>query len=109
MVDSKQDFHSDQSPQHHVTAIPVYLAIFGSLMVLTALTIFVAFFDLGVFSTPIALLIAVVKATLVILWFMHVKDSTRLTWLVIIGSILFLAILFGLTLADFLSRFWILT
>lgn len=109
MVDSKETYHSDHDPKHHITPIPVYVAIFASLMVLTAITIIVAFFDLGVFGTPVAILIAVVKATLVILWFMHVKYSTRLTWLVVIGSFAFLVILFALTLSDYLTRFWILT
>ena len=109
MAHSKQEFQSTQDPKHHITPVPVYLTIFASLMVLTAITVIVAFFDLGVFSTPIAILIAVTKATLVILWFMHVKYSTRLTWVVVIGSVLFIFILFGLTLADYLSRFWILT
>ena len=109
MTHTKDDFHSHQDPMHHITPIPVYLAVFATLMVLTALTVFVAFFDLGAFGTPIAIAIAVVKATVVILWFMHVKYSSRLTWLVVVGSFFFLVILFGITLSDYLTRFWVLT
>jgi cytochrome c oxidase subunit IV len=104
-----EDFHSPQDPMHHVSPVSTYVAVFVALMVLTALTVVVAFFDFGVFSTPIAIAIAVAKATAVILWFMHVKYSSRLTWVVVIGSFLFLILLFGLTLADYLSRDWILT
>jgi cytochrome c oxidase subunit IV len=104
-----KDFQSPQDPMHHVSPVGTYVAVFVTLMVLTALTVIVAFFDFGIFSTPIAIAIAVAKATAVILWFMHVKYSTRLTWVVVIGSFLFLILLFGLTLADYLTRHWILT
>ncbi|MDX1582761.1 MAG: cytochrome C oxidase subunit IV family protein [Thermoanaerobaculia bacterium] len=98
------------TPAHwEITPVPVYLAVFATLMVLTALTIIVAFFDLGMFGTPVAIGIAVIKATCVILWFMHVKYSSKLTWVVVIGSAFFLLILFGITLSDYLTRFWILT
>ena len=58
----------------------------------------------GTFRGPIALLIAGIKAVLVILYFMHVKYSTRLTWVVVIASFFWLALLFVLTLTDYLSR-----
>jgi cytochrome c oxidase subunit 4 len=92
--------------QHHITPRKVYYAIFGSLLALTAITVWIAFIDLGVFNTPVALGIAGLKASLVILYFMHVRFSTRLTWVVIAASILWLAVLFVLTLADYISRGW---
>ena len=101
------DRHLD--PQHVVMPIRVYFVILGILVVLTALTVWVAFFDLGQFSTPLALLIATVKATAVILYFMHVRYSTKLTWIVVAASLLWLGVLFCLTLADFLTRHWALT
>lgn len=88
----------------HVTSIRVYLAVFLGLMVFTAVTVWVAFLDLGVFNNIAALAIAVVKATLVVLFFMHVAHSSRLSKLVVVGGFLWLLLLFGLTLADYVSR-----
>ena len=73
----------------HIVSRKVYFAIFGALMVGTAATVMVAFIDLGgQFNTIVALTVAVIKATLVVLYFMHVRYSSRLTW-VIVGSGLF--------------------
>lgn len=90
----------------HISPITTYLAIFGSLMVLTVTTVLVAFIDLGALNFPVAISIAILKATLVILFFMHVKYSSRLTKLICGTSFFFLIILFGLTLTDYLSRGW---
>ena len=75
-------------------------------MVLTVITVGVAFINLGVLNFPVALAIAVTKATLVILFFMHAKYSSRLTKLVVGGAFFFLGILLTLTLTDYLSRGW---
>jgi cytochrome c oxidase subunit 4 len=91
-------------PQHHVTSVATYIAVFVALMVLTAITVVVSQFNLGLLNTPVALGVATVKATLVILYFMHVRHATRLTWVVIIGSFLWVGVLFVLTFADYLSR-----
>jgi cytochrome c oxidase subunit 4 len=88
----------------HISPIGVYLAIFGALMVGTGLTVFAAFIDLGVFNFTVALTIAVVKATLVILFFMHVKYSSHLTKLTVAVGIFFLIILLALTMVDYMSR-----
>ncbi len=104
MADSHE--YSDHAPTHHVTSLPVYFGIFAALMILTMITVAVSRVDLGSLNTPIALAIAVVKATLVILFFMHVIHSTRLTWVVIISSLMWLALLFVLTFADFFTRDW---
>jgi cytochrome c oxidase subunit IV len=90
----------------HTSPTSSYYAIFGALMVLTAITVAVAFVDLGALNFPVALAIAITKATLVILFFMHVKYSSRLTKLVCGGAFFFLLILFGLTMTDYLSRGW---
>jgi cytochrome c oxidase subunit 4 len=88
----------------HISPKSTYYAIFGALMVLTAVTVGVAFINLGAFNFPVALAIAVTKATLVILFFMHVKYSSRLTKLFVGMAFFFLFILFGLTMTDYLSR-----
>lgn len=93
----------------HVVPVSVYLVIFGSLLVLTGLTTWVAFIPLGEWSflhTPVALAIAGVKATLVALWFMHVKYSVRLTWVFIAAGLVWLAILIFITGADYAGRGW---
>jgi cytochrome c oxidase subunit 4 len=90
----------------HISPASTYYAIFGSLMALTAVTVAAAFADLGLLNFPVALAIAIFKATLVVLFFMHVKYSSRLTKLICGGAFFFLLILFGLTLSDYLSRGW---
>jgi cytochrome c oxidase subunit 4 len=92
----------------HIVQRKVYYAIFAALMALTALTVFAANISFGneAIGTIIALTIAVTKATLVILYFMHVRYSSRLTWVVIASGFLWLAIMIGLTLSDVLTRGW---
>jgi cytochrome c oxidase subunit IV len=90
----------------HVVPLRVYYAIFAALMVGTALTVWVAFIDLGALNTPLALAIAITKATLVVLFFMHVKYSPKLTWLVVIGSVFWLSILLLMTFGDYMTRGW---
>ena len=90
----------------HVVPTRVYYLIFAILMVCTALTVGIAFVDLGPLNIVAALAIAVFKATLVVLFFMHVKYSTRLTWAVVVGSVFWLAILIVLTMGDYLTRPW---
>jgi cytochrome c oxidase subunit IV len=84
--------------------VRIYLTVFGLLMVLTATTVGVSFIDLGPFNTLVAILIAVTKMMLVILYFMHVRHSSRLTWAVIGGGFFWLALLLLLTLGDYLTR-----
>ena len=90
----------------HVAPKSLYVGIFLALMVLTGVTVGVAFIHLGRLNFPVALAIAIAKATLVILFFMHVKYSSRLTKMVVGMSFFFLSILFALTLTDYLSRGW---
>jgi cytochrome c oxidase subunit 4 len=92
----------------HIVSRKVYFAIFGALMVGTAATVAVAFIDLGgQLNTVLALTIAVIKATLVVLYFMHVRYSSRLTWVIVGSGLFWLGILFALTLSDYLSRGWL--
>jgi cytochrome c oxidase subunit IV len=90
----------------HIVPKSTYYAIFTALMVFTAITVGIAFVDLGPLNTVVALAIACTKATLVVLFFMHVKYSTRLTWAVVIGSVFWLGILLVLTMSDYLTRAW---
>jgi len=90
----------------HIVPRRVYFAIYGILLLCTYLTTQIAFIDLGALNTIAALTIAVVKAALVVLFFMHVRYSTRLTWLVVAGSVLWLGILLAMTMGDYLTRAW---
>jgi len=90
--------------EQHVTSVKMYLGVFLALMVGTALTVIAAKTDLGAWNDVVMLAIAVTKAVLVILFFMHVKYSTRLTALTAAGGFLFLGILLLYTLNDYLSR-----
>jgi cytochrome c oxidase subunit IV len=90
----------------HIVPTRIYYTIFAILMVFTAITVGVAFLDLGPLNTIVALSIAVLKAVLVVLFFMHVKYSTRLTWAVVVGSVFWLGIMLALTMGDYLTRGW---
>lgn len=87
-----------------ITSVKTYLLVFFGLMVLTAATVSVAFFHLGYFNDVVALTIAVVKACLVVLFFMHVRHSSPLSKLVVVAGFLWLVILIGLTLSDYYTR-----
>jgi cytochrome c oxidase subunit 4 len=93
----------------HVVSLRIYYAIFVTLMVLTALTVTAAEFDLGHLNVVVALTIAVVKATFVLLYFMHLRYSPRLTWLVVGVAMGWLLVLILLTIADPLTRTWLRT
>ena len=96
----------EHAPEHHITPLPVYFAVFAALSIGTLLTWCASTINLGWANTPIALVIATIKAVLVILFFMHLKYSTRLTWVVVIAAFLWLAMLFVLTFSDYLTRYW---
>ena len=91
----------------HILPKRTYYTIFAILILCTGLTVWVAFLDLGPFNTIAALTIAVFKASLVVLFFMHVKYSSRLTWLVVVSGFVFLAIMIGFTMSDVVSRGWL--
>ena len=88
----------------HVDTIKTYSAVWLTLLILTGVTTAVAYVDLGAFSVVVALTIAVVKMLLVALFFRHVRHSTKLTKLVLLGGLLWLGILLAFTLADVWTR-----
>ena len=88
----------------HIVPPKVYVGIFLSLMVLTAATVGAAYVNLGPFTIVIALAIASLKATLVVLYFMHARYSAKRTQLVIICAVFWLAIMLALTLSDYVTR-----
>jgi|SRR5215203_339709 len=92
---------------HHVAPLKVYYGVFAILMVGTALTVLVAFYDLGRLNNVMMLSIACIKAMFVILYFMHVRWSSRLTWVIVASGFFWLMILFTFTMSDYLSRGWL--
>jgi cytochrome c oxidase subunit 4 len=91
----------------HVAPKSLYYLVFLALLVGTAVTVAVAFLDLGAMNNVVMLTIACVKALLVILFFMHVRWGSRLTWLVVASGFFWLLILFSVTMTDFLTRGWV--
>jgi cytochrome c oxidase subunit 4 len=91
----------------HISSVKLYVGIWLALMAGTGLTVLAAFVNLGPFNTIVALTIATVKATLVVLFFMHVKYAhEKMTKLVIVTAIFFLFILLALSMADYGTRLW---
>jgi cytochrome c oxidase subunit 4 len=90
-----------------IVSLRVYVLVFAVLAILALVTYKVAFIDLGRMNTVIALAIAVGKAVLVALYFMHVRYSPRLTWAVIGGGLFWLGIMIVLVMSDYLTRSWL--
>ena len=90
--------------QTHIDSVKTYVFVLLSLLAATLITTLVAYVDLGPFSVVVALAIAVCKMLLVALFFMHIRHSTKLTRLVVVGGMLWLLILLTLTMTDFLTR-----
>jgi cytochrome c oxidase subunit 4 len=90
----------------HIAPASMYFAVFAALIVGTVLTVVAAKVDMGALNNVVMLLIACTKATLVILYFMHVRWSARLTWVVAMAGFFWLLLLFTI-LGDYISRGWI--
>ena len=91
----------------HVAPKGMYYLVFLALIVGTILTVLAASVDMGPLNNVVMLTIAVVKATLVVLFFMHVRWATRLTWVIAASGFFWLLILFGMGMSDYLTRGWI--
>ena len=91
---------------HKVVPPKVYLAVFASLLFFTALTVAASYIEMGVFNAVVALGIAVIKGTLVVLFFMHIRYSSRLTKLTISAGFFTFIVLITMTLTDYISRAW---
>jgi cytochrome c oxidase subunit IV len=90
----------------HIVGPKVYVSIFLALMVFTGLTVGAAFINLGPMNAVVALTIAVIKAVLVLLFFMHVRYSSKMVMVLIIAGVFWMGIMFVLTMSDYLSRLW---
>jgi cytochrome c oxidase subunit 4 len=91
----------------HVVPIGIYVFVFLGLMIGTGLTVFASYVDLGIWNTPVALAIAVSKASLVVLFFMHLKYGSRLQWVWVGAAIFFLLLLLSGTASDVLAHIYL--
>ena len=92
--------------EHHIVPLKIYFLIFFALMIGTSLTIAAAFVNMGFLNTPVALIIALIKTSLVILFFMHVKYSPKLIGLFAVAGFIWLSIMLSLTMQDYYTRGW---
>jgi cytochrome c oxidase subunit 4 len=102
MTDQKEMEES----QHHVVSPMIYLAVFITLLVFTGLTVAASFVEMGVFNPIVALAIGCIKAVIVVLFFMHVKYSSKLTKLTVFSGLFTFIVLIGMTLSDYFTRAW---
>ena len=92
----------------HIVPVRIYVTIFLVLLVGTALTVLAAFQDFPwYFNTIVAMTIAITKATFVVLYFMHVRYSIRLVWVIVASALFWMVIMFALTFSDYWTRGWI--
>jgi cytochrome c oxidase subunit IV len=99
----------DTEPTHHeehIVSPKVYGVIFGALLLGTAITVGASYLELGDFNVIVALAIACIKAVLVILFFMHVKYSSRLTKLTVAAGFFTFFVLITMSMTDYISRAW---
>ena len=102
MTDQKEMEES----QHHIVSPVIYIIIGCSLLVLTGVTVGASYLELGIFNPIVAIAIACIKAVLVVLFFMHVKYSSKLTKLTVFAGLFTFLTLIGMTLSDYFSRAW---
>lgn len=100
---NEQDVHDSLN---HIVPPTTYMIVGGILLVLTATTVWASYLELGVFNAVVALFIACVKASIVVLFFMHVKYSSKLTKLTVCAGLFTFLTLVAMTLSDYISRAW---
>jgi cytochrome c oxidase subunit 4 len=91
---------------HHIVSPRIYIVILLCLLLGTGLTVWASFIEMGPWNPVVALAIATAKATLVVLYFMHVRYSTKLTWLTVFSAVFMFLVLIGMTLTDYFTRAW---
>ena len=101
MSDAHEEYHV------HVAPVSMYLTVFGALFVLTIITWAIALVDLGGMNTVVALTIAILKASLVVMFFMHLKYSAKILWLVVASGVLMTVVMFFFTMSDYVGRGYI--
>lgn len=108
-LESESAGRGHEAEEHHVVPLSIYFTVFGILIVGTILTVMVSLFDLDEYlfagaNTLLALFIALIKTSFVVLFFMHVRYSGKLIWLCVVGGIFWLGLMFLFTMSDYLTR-----
>ena len=98
---------ASEEHRQHVISPSIYVGIWAILMVLTGLTVFVSFIELHDWNIVLALVIATIKGTLVVLFFMHLFYSSKLTKVTVMAALFFLFLLLALSMTDYLTRSWL--
>ena len=98
---------ASEEHRQHVISSSIYVGIWAVLMVLTGVTVFASFVELGDLNIVVALVIATIKATLVVLFFMHLYYSSKLTKVTVVAAVFFLFLLLALSMTDYLTRHWL--
>ena len=96
----------EQHAEHHIVSPMVYLTIFITLLICTGLTVGASYVEMGAWNPVVAIAIGVFKATLVVLFFMHIKYSSKLMKLTVGAGVFTFLILVGMSLSDYISRAW---
>lgn len=106
--ESQSELHGESgNGSHTMPPVQSYYVVYGALLALLVLTVVVAQFHLGAIGVVLAMLIALIKAALVLLYFMHLRYSSRLTWLFAGAGFAWLLILILIMMTDYLSRGWV--
>ena len=98
---------AEEQGLHHIIPSRIYYIIWATLIVFTGLTVFASEIDLGPWNVVVALAIATIKGTLVVLFFMHLKYSSKMTIVTVIASMFWLFLLLSLSMTDYLTRGWL--
>jgi len=109
MADLQTEHHEHEPEQHaedHIVSPAVYAVILGALLIGTAITIAASYLEMGPWNPVVAIAIACAKATLVVLFFMHIKYSSKLMKLTVGAGVFTFLILVGMSLSDYFSRAW---
>lgn len=101
-----KNLHDLHDNLDHIVSPRIYIIVGSALLILTGITVAAAFVEMGIFNPIVALFIAVVKASIVVLFFMHVKYSSKLTKLTVFSGLFTFMALVGMTLSDYISRAW---
>jgi cytochrome c oxidase subunit IV len=96
----------EEHAEHHVVSPKVYGLVFGALLIFTAITVAAAYVEMGPFNPIVAIAIACIKAVLVVLFFMHIRYSSKLMKLTVVSGVFMFLVLVSMTLADYMSRAW---
>ncbi len=101
------EHHDQRDDHHHIVTPATYIKAMAVLMVLLVLTVAAAQFEMGFLNVPIALAIATAKAVVIMMYFMHLKFSSKLVWIFATVAFVFVGIMFALTLSDYFTRDWL--